>query len=80
MEPQGLKNSSEHAYERIQRVFGDIVQSNKLTSMADGLYVLAKTQQEMVDNLTEVFRRVRESGLTLKPSKIETVERMAGGI
>ena len=71
MEPQGLKNSSEHAYERIQRVFGDIVQSNKLTSMADGLYVLAKTQQEMVDNLTEVFRRVRESGLTLKPSKIE---------
>ncbi len=39
VEPQGLKNSSEHAYERIQWVFGDMVQSNKLTSMADGLYV-----------------------------------------
>ena len=71
VEPQGLKNSSEHAYERIQRVFGDMVQTGRLTSMADGLYVLANTQEEMVVNLREVFRRVRESGMTLKPSKIE---------
>ena len=48
-----------------------MVQENRLTSMADGLYVLANTQEEMVVNLEEVFRRVRESGLTLKPSKIE---------
>ena len=71
VEPQGLKNSSEHAYERLQRIFGDMVQANRLTSMADGLYVLASTQEEMVTNLEEVFSRVRESGMTLKPSKIE---------
>ena len=39
VEPQGLKNSSEHAYERIQRIFGDMVQDQRMTSMADGLYV-----------------------------------------
>lgn len=71
VEPQGLKNSSEHAYERIQRIFGDLVQDQKMTSMADGLYVLAQTQEEMVENLKEVMHRIRLSGLTIKPSKLE---------
>ena len=71
VEPQGLKNSSEHAYERIQRLFGDLVQSQKMTSMADGLYVLSDTQEEMVENLREVMSRIKLSGLTIKPSKLE---------
>ena len=75
VEPQGLKNSSEHAYERIQRIFGDLIQDQKMTSMADGLYVLAQTQEEMVENLKEVMSRIRLAGLTIKPSKLEVTPR-----
>ena len=47
VEPQGLKNSSKHAYEHIQRVFGDMIQNQQMTSMADSLYVLAQSQEEL---------------------------------
>ena len=75
VEPQGLKNSSEHAYERIQRVFGDMIQRQQMTSMADGLYVLAQSQEELLENFEEVMRRVRLAGLTVKPSKLEIAPR-----
>ena len=39
-EPQGLLNSGEHAYERLGRIYGDMCADERLTRMADGLYVL----------------------------------------
>ena len=69
-EPQGLKNASEHAYERLARIYGDLCESEKMTRMADGLFVLGQTQQDLHDNFKEVLDRARKCGLTFKPSKI----------
>ena len=70
-EPQGLKNSSEHAYERLRRIFGDMIMEGELTTMADGLYVLADTEEDFVERFREVMRRAKLCGLTVKPSKLE---------
>ena len=43
VEPQGLLNSGEHAYERLARIYGDMSASEHMTRMADGLYVLGNT-------------------------------------
>ena len=42
-EPQGLKNASEHAYERLGLIYGDLCSEERMTRMADGLFVLADT-------------------------------------
>lgn len=68
--PQGLLNSGEQAYERLGRIYGDMCADEKMTRMADGLYVLANTYADLFENLSEVFKRVRDSNLTFKPSKI----------
>ena len=69
-EPQGLLNAGEHAYERLGYIYGDMCAEEKMTRMADGLYVLGNTFAELFSNLREVFRRAQKSNLTFKPSKI----------
>ena len=46
-EPQGLRNASEHAYERLARIYGDLCAEEKITRMADGLYVLGDTLEDL---------------------------------
>ena len=69
-EPQGLKNASEHAYERLARIYGDLCRDERMTRMADGLFILGQTTEELFANFQEVLHRARLSGLTFKPSKI----------
>ena len=40
VEPQGLRNASEHSYEKLTRIYGDLRQDNRMTCMADGLYAV----------------------------------------
>ena len=69
-EPQGLKNASEHAYERLGLVYGDMCAEEKLTRMADGLFVLADTLPDLEKNFIEVLTRAELCGFTFKPSKV----------
>ena len=69
-EPQGLRNASEHGYERLARIFGDLCGTEKMTRMADGLYILADTLPELQQNFKEVLWRARNCGLTFKPKKV----------
>ena len=69
-EPQGLKNASEHSYERLGLVYGDMCGEEKITRMADGLYVLADTLEELEKNFIEVLARAELCGFTFKPSKV----------
>ena len=43
VEPQGLLNRGEHAYERLGRIYGDLCANERMTRMADGIYVLGNT-------------------------------------
>ena len=69
-EPQGLKNAGEHAYERLGRVYGDLCAADKMTRMADGLFVLANNLEDLANNFLEVLRRAELCGFTFKPSKV----------
>ena len=69
-EPQGLKNASEHAYERLARIYGDLCENEQMTRMADGIFVLGDTLEQLYENFKEVLHRARLCGLTFKPSKI----------
>ena len=69
-DPQGLLNAGEHAYERLGRIYGDMCADERMTRMADGLYVLGNTLADLFENLKEVFERAKISNLTFKPSKI----------
>ena len=69
-EPQGMRGASEHSYERLSRIYGELCQNGKMARQADGLFVGGNTIQELLDNLREVFERTRNCGFTLKPSKI----------
>ena len=51
VEPQGLRNPSEHGYERLVRIFGDMCADERMTRMADGLYILGDTAQELDDTI-----------------------------
>ena len=70
VEPQGLRNASEHSYEKLTRIFGDLRQADKMTCMADGLYVVGNTLDDLHKTFTEVLHRARKCGLTFKPKKI----------
>ena len=70
VEPQGLLNSGEHAYERLARIYGDMCACEQMTRMADGLYILGNTLADLYGNLKEVFKRADIANLTFKPSKI----------
>ena len=67
--PQGLKNSSEHSYNRLGLVFGPMIQQKKLTRMADGLFPIANSYEELLDNYIETLERADNAGLTFKPTK-----------
>ena len=69
-EPQGLKNAGEHAYERLGRIYGDLCAKDKMTRMADGIYVIADNLEDLANNFVEVLRRAELCGLTFKPSKV----------
>ena len=69
-DPQGLKGASERCYEKLARIFGDMVQSGKLAQMADGLHPLGESIPDLLANYTEVLRRARQCGLTFKPNKV----------
>lgn len=68
--PQGLKNSSEQSYNRLARVYGDMMERGELTRMADGLYPLGNDEEELLRNYEETLRRGRLAGFTFKPSKV----------
>ena len=69
-DPQGLKGASERSYEKLARIFGDLVQQGKLAQMADGLHVLGNSIQELATNYTEVLNRAELCRLTFKPAKV----------
>ena len=75
VEPQGLRNASEHAYERLARIFGDMCSDERMTRMADGLYILGDTLPVLKENFKEVLTRARNCGLTFKPKKVVIVPR-----
>ena len=75
VEPQGLAGASEHAYEKLARIYGPLIAAGKLTRMADGLHVLANTIEDGYETLSEVFRLARFCGLHFKPTKIEIFPR-----
>ena len=68
--PMGLRNSSEIAYERLTRIFGDMQKQRKLCRQADALIVGGASIQSLYQNLEEVFERLRMCGMTIKPSKL----------
>ena len=67
--PQGVKGASETSYERIERIFGDMVQEDRMATMADGLYPKGMSVLEVLENYAEVLRRAALCGLTFKPTK-----------
>ena len=52
-DPQGLKGASERSYEKLLRIYGDMVQARRLAQMADGLHVLGNSVQELAANYIE---------------------------
>ena len=68
--PMGLRNSSELAYERLTRMFGDMQQQRKVCRQADALIVGGKDFPQLLKHLEEVFRRLRLANMTIKPSKL----------
>ena len=69
VEPQGLRSASEHCYERLARVLGDLCQEGRVERQADAVFVGGNTWMELHDNLHEVLQRFRNCNLTVKPSK-----------
>ena len=69
-DPQGLKGASERSYEKLVRIYGDMVQNSQLAQMADGLHVLGNTIDELAANYSEVLTRADNCGLTFKPTKV----------
>ena len=67
--PQGLKNSSELAYDLLARIYGPMIAKGKLTRMADSLFPIGDTWEELNDNYSEALNRAELSNLTFKPSK-----------
>ena len=70
VEPQGLKNSSEHAYSLLSLVYGDLCQEGRVTRVADSLYPLGDTWDELLENYQEVLSRALLAGFSFKPTKV----------
>ena len=68
--PMGLRNSSELAYERLTRMFGDMQKERKVCRQEDALIVGGKDFHQLMNHLEEVFRRLRLANMTIKPSKL----------
>ena len=69
-DPQGLKGASERSYEKLLRIYGDMVQAGQLAQMADGLHILGDSLDILVTNYEEVLKRADMCNLTFKPSKV----------
>jgi len=54
-DPQGLKGASERSYEKLLRIYGDMIQNNKLAQMADGLHVLGDSIQELLKHYEHTY-------------------------
>ena len=67
---QGLKGASERSYEKLLRIFGDMIQRGEMAQMADGLHVLADSIPQLVKNYTETLKRADTCNLTFKPTKV----------
>ena len=67
-DPQGLKGASERSYEKLLRIFGDLVQDGRVAQMADGMHILGNTVQDLADNYVEVLNRAENCHFTFKPS------------
>ena len=70
VDPQGLKGASERSYEKLLRIFGDLIQDGRLAQMADGLHILGDSIDQLYDNYEEVLNRSDACKLTFKPSKV----------
>ena len=68
-DPQGLKGASERSYEKLLRIYGDMVQNGKLAQMADGLHVLGETVPDLVLNYNQVLNRASLCNLISSPLK-----------
>ena len=68
--PQGLRNSAEWGSEILSRIYGDMVRDGKCTRIADQVYVLGSSPEELAANFNTVLYRARKANLTFKPSKI----------
>ena len=66
--PFGLGNAPATFQHVIQKVLQDLVPDVCLVYL-DDVIVFGKTAEEHLSNLEKVFRRIREVGLTLKPTK-----------
>ena len=75
--PQGLRNSSEFSYDRLARVFGEMIRQKRLTRMADGLFVLGDTEKELLTNYLETIERCSQANLSLKPAKCSIAPKSA---
>ena len=60
----------ERYYEKLARIYGDMVQNGRLAQMVDGLHVLGDTIPQLCQNYCEVLSRAETCGLTFKPSKV----------
>ena len=69
-DPQGLKGASERCYEKLVRIFGDMIQGRRMAQMADGVHILGNTIEELTDNYVEVLKRADACNFTFKPSKV----------
>ena len=67
--PQGLMNSSELAYDLLGRIFGDMMETNMLTRLADSIFVLGDSMEELAWNYSETLRRAELCNLTFRPEK-----------
>ena len=54
-DPQGLKGASERSYEKLLRIYGDLIQTGQLAQMADGFHVLGDSIPELATNYEEVL-------------------------
>ena len=67
--PEGLRNGTESAYEILDKIFGDMCQAERMTRIADSIYPVGDTFEDLLSNYEECLRRAQEAGLTFKPGK-----------
>ena len=70
VEPQGIRNASEHGAERLSRIYGDMVKDGHAALIADALYILADDEESLLQHFVTALSRASLSGLTFKPSKL----------
>ena len=67
--PQGLKNSSEQCYDLLARIYGKMMKEDRVTRMADSIFPIADSLEELAVNYAECLRKAELCNMTFKPSK-----------